>query len=223
MKRLFFLFSWTLCITGSTLTCVALYQMSQAKTAPVYQPISAVVNEVIAQPLPQLTEQSTTDVVEIQDARSESIKQFIIRHNPKLLDETPEFHEQLVKIADAEGLDYRLLPAIAMNESGLCRVIPENSYNCLGLGVHSQGTWRFSSYEENFATAAAILKKNYIDKGLVTPELIMTKYTPNSPNGAWAKAVNQFMNEIRYNDRVLGIEAEDENFVLEFAQPTLQE
>ena len=199
--------------------CVALYEMSQAKAVSKYQPVSAVVNEVIALPVPELTDQTIADVVEIADARSESIKQFIVRHNPKLLESDASFHEKLVTIADTEGLDYRLLPAIAMNESGLCRVIPENSYNCLGLGVHSQGTWHFSSYEENFATAAAILKKNYIDRGLVTPELIMTKYTPNSPNGAWAKAVNQFMNEIRYNDRVKGIESNNENSVLEFAQP----
>lgn len=219
MKRLFFLFSWTLCVTGASLTCVAIYQISQAKSASIHRVVATETKQVIALPQEAMPTQTATDVVEIEDARSESIKQFITRHNPKLLEEAPEFHEQLVSIADREGLDYRLLPAIAMNESGLCRVIPENSFNCLGLGVHSQGTWHFSSYEENFATAAAILKKNYIDRGLVTPELIMTKYTPNSPNGAWAKAVNQFMNEIRYNDRLLGIQAEDENHALEFALP----
>ena len=72
-----------------------------------------------------------------------------------------------------------------------------------------------------FATAAKILKKNYIDKGLVTPELIMTKYTPSSPNGAWAKAVNQFMNEIRFTMiECWESKQKNENFVLEFAQPT---
>lgn len=202
---------------------ISLYQMYQGRQQDEYQPIAARANEVIASPQMPQNEQLAIDIVDVQDARSEAIKQFILRHNPTLLEEEPNFHEELVTIADEEGLDFRLLPAIAMNESGLCRVIPENSHNCLGLGVHSRGTWGFPSYGENFATAAKILKKNYIDKGLVTPELIMTKYTPSSPNGAWAKAVNQFMNEIRYNDRVLGIETENENFVLEFAQPATSE
>lgn len=104
-----------------------------------------------------------------------------------------------VQLADQYGLDYRLLPSIAMQESNLCKVTPENSFNCLGLGVHSKGTWRFNSYEENFDAAARILKRDYIDKGYITPEQIQKKYTPSS-NGSWQFAVNHFMNKIESGD-----------------------
>ena len=101
----------------------------------------------------------------------------------------------LVSLADKYTLDYRLLPSIAMQESNLCKVIPENTYNCLGLGIHSQGTWGFKSFEANFEKAAEILKFNYLDKGYISPEEIQLKYTPQS-NGSWQAAVNHFMDKI---------------------------
>lgn len=214
MKRLFLIFSLGLCSIGTLMIGISLYHLIHVPTTQAVARLEPTTSEVLA--VPNETQESVyvQDVVEITDARPQLLRQFIARHNPKLLEEEPDFPEKLVEIADEYNLDYRLLPAISMNESNLCKVIPENSHNCLGLGVHSRGTWRFPSYSENFATAAKILRNNYIDKGLITPELIMTKYTPHSPNGAWAKAVNQFMNEIRYNDRVKGRTTEHENFAV---------
>jgi len=40
------------------------------------------------------------------------------------------------------------------------------------------------------------LKSEYIDKGYTTPDTIWKKYTPGSPDGAWAKGVNQFMSQM---------------------------
>lgn len=171
---------------------------------------------LIAQPNDWLaTEGEAGSQVELTDARAIILQQFFERYKSPLAQEGG-FAQVLVDIADKHGLDFRLLPAIAMKESGLCRVIPVDSYNCLGLGVHSRGTWTFDSYEENFRAAASILKRNYVDQGLITPEEIMSKYTPSSPNGEWARGVNQFMSEMRYNDRQLGIEEKEENNVLEY-------
>lgn len=105
----------------------------------------------------------------------------------------------LTQLADQYQLDYRLMPSIAMQESNLCKVIPEGSFNCLGLGVHSRGTWGFTNFEENFAAAARVLKQDYIDKGYQTPEEIQKKYTPKS-NGSWQFAVNHFMDKIETGD-----------------------
>jgi hypothetical protein len=128
------------------------------------------------------------------DARPHLIAQFLERYNSPLkpYDYWGEF---LTKVADKYGLDFRLLPAIAMQESNLCKKIPEGSYNCLGLGVHSRGTWAFESYEANFDKAAEILRKNYINQGLITPDEIQTKYTPHS-NGSWEFSVNKFMDKL---------------------------
>ncbi len=136
--------------------------------------------------------------LESADARPILLSNFLEKHNSPL---TPYDYwgNYLTQLADQYQLDYRLLPSIAMQESNLCKVIPSDSYNCLGLGVHSRGTWGFKNFEENFDAAARVLKKEYIDKGYVTPEQIQTKYTPSS-NGSWQFAVNHFMEKIANNE-----------------------
>jgi len=216
MKHLFRVFSWVLFLVGGGLTGLASYQIYQGNQQNQLDLAAKSSTFIGAANSNSQTQEKV--IVEQADSRPEALAEFIARYNPKLLEEEPTFNQALVDIADKYKIDFRLLPAISMKESGLCKVIPDNSYNCLGLGVHSQGTWEFDSYEENFDAAARILKKNYIDIGLVTPEEIMTKYTPSSPNGEWAKGVNQFMSEIRYNDRNKGIEETEQNSVTEFAQ-----
>ncbi len=105
------------------------------------------------------------------------------------------YAELIVGSAEKYGLDYRLITAIAQKESGLCRAIPEGSYNCWGWGIHSQGTLGFNSFQEGIETVSQGLKKNYIDKGFVTIEDIMAKYTPLS-SGTWAEGVSFYMNQI---------------------------
>ena len=160
--------------------------------------------------------QQVLSVVESEDARAELIAKFLERHNSPM---TPYnvYGQKLVEIADRHGLDFRFLPAIAMQESNLCRVTnPQAPNNCLGFGIHSRGTLDFESYEAGFERAARELKQNYIDQGLDTVSLIETKYTPSS-NGSWANSVNQWMAEIRYDDRDMGRSEKINTNVLEFA------
>jgi hypothetical protein len=153
-------------------------------------------------------------IIETQDARTEIVRQFLSRHNSPL-EPHDHYAQVFVSLADKHGFDFRLLPAIAMQESNLCKKIPPGSYNCLGFGVHSRGTLGFESYEANFERAARELKSNYIDIGLTTPEEIMTKYTPSS-NGSWANSVNQWMAEMKYNDRDQGREMKTNHSVFEY-------
>jgi len=136
--------------------------------------------------------------VETADARPIIIEEFLKNFNSPLKP-YDHFGQFLTNLADEYNMDYRLLPSIAMQESNLCKTIPDNSYNCLGLGVHSQGTWRFKSYEDNFRAAAKILREKYLDQGLITPEEIQDKYTPQS-NGSWEFSVNHFMEVLEYAD-----------------------
>lgn len=124
---------------------------------------------------------------QIRDQRIAYLKKFFRDHNSELYELAPYF----VEVADRHDMDYRLLPAIAMQESNLCKKIPVDSYNCWGWGIYGDKVTRFSSYEEAIDTVAKGLKENYIDQGLVTPEQIMAKYTPSS-NGSWARSVNFF-------------------------------
>lgn len=139
----------------------------------------------------------STDV-QTADARPIILAEFLKKHDSPL--QPYDYYGQfLTDLADKYELDYRLLPSISMQESNLCKKIPEGTYNCLGLGIHSKGTWGFDRYEDNFEAAAKILKKNYIDKGYVTPDEIQDKYTPGS-NGSWEFAVNYFMDVLEYAD-----------------------
>lgn len=124
----------------------------------------------------------------IADGRVANLKAFFRKYNSPLYD----YAEKIVEVSDKYQFDYRLLPAIAMQESNLCRVIPENSYNCWGWGIYGSLVTRFSSYEEAIETVAKGLKTEYIDKGLITASMIMKKYTPPS-KGSWAHGVNTFL------------------------------
>jgi len=125
------------------------------------------------------------------DAREEILKQYLSYYNSPLLPYT----KKIIEEADKNELDFRLITAIAQKESNLCKIIPPDTYNCWGWGIHSKGTLGFSSYEEGIETVSKGIKENYIDKGYRTIEDIMSKYTPLS-NGSWAEGVNQFMSEM---------------------------
>lgn len=154
---------------------------------------------------------------ESDDGRAAIVAKFLERYKSPL---TPydHFGQVFVDIADRYSFDFRLLPAIAMQESNLCKSAPEGTYNCLGFGIHKRGTLAFESYEANFERAGKELKANYINKGLTTPEQIMRKYTPSS-NGSWANSVNQWMAEMRYDDREAGRTKKIDANVMEFAVP----
>lgn len=152
--------------------------------------------------------------IKTADARVEIIRSFLERHNSPL---TPHEHyaKELVAAADRYSLDYRLLPAIMMQESNLCKASKPELKNCLGFGIHARGELGFETYEAGFDRAARELKANYIDIGLVTPEQIMTKYTPSS-NGSWADSVNQWIAEMEHNDREIGKTATADADLLEY-------
>lgn len=125
------------------------------------------------------------------DARGEIVRQYLEMYNSPLLPHA----NILVAVADQYGLDWRLLVAIAQQESNLCKKVPQSSFNCWGWGIHSRGTLSFSDYPTAIQTVAQGIKEEYIDKGYDTVEEMMEKYTPLS-NGSWATGVNQFMTEL---------------------------
>lgn len=148
------------------------------------------------------------------DARAEIVASFLERHDSPL-EPYDHYGRVLVETADRYNLDYRLLPAIMMQESNLCKSIIPGSNNCLGFGIHARGTLTFDSYEASFDRAARELKQRYVDIGLTTPEDIMRKYTPSS-NGSWAFSVNQWIVEMEYNDRQHARENRMNNDLLEY-------
>ena len=220
MKKFFLAYAWILLSTGVILTSIAAFNFIILKD---YQLIAEAEPSSAATPSPSLVATAQTGQVQgiktdyqLLDARATLVSNFLERYKSPL---TPYdyFGEFFVELADQYQFDFRLLPAIAMQESNLCKVTPPDSYNCLGFGVHSQGTLTFESYEANFTRAARELKANYIEIGLTTPEEIMTKYTPSS-DGSWAESVNQWMAEMKYDDRAKGKSLKTNSSVLEYAE-----
>lgn len=132
------------------------------------------------------------DNIIFKDARVEIVRQFFQKYKSPL----EPFASNVVEDADKYGLDFRLIPAIAMQESNLCRKIIADSYNCWGFGIYGKKVTRFESYPEAIDTVTRTLVKNYIAGGLTTAEEIMSKYTPSS-NGSWANSVNYFMSQLQ--------------------------
>lgn len=126
-----------------------------------------------------------------EDARAEIVRQYLEKYNSPL----EPYSQLLVAASDEYGLDWRLLVAIAQQESNLCKKVPDGTFNCWGWGVHSRGTLGFSDYPTAIETVAKGIKEDYLDKGYDTVDEMMTKYTPLS-SGSWAFGVNQFMSEM---------------------------
>ncbi len=133
--------------------------------------------------------------VKTEDARVAMTEKYLTRYNSPLL----PYARLIVSLADTYNFDYRYILAIGQQESNLCKKIPEDSYNCWGYGIHSEGTLRFDSYELALKSYASYLKTQYFDKGRNTVEAIEAKYNPNS-NGSWAFGVNQFMEKLENGD-----------------------
>lgn len=126
-----------------------------------------------------------------QDARLTAVKDFFKRYKSDLL----PYADDVIIAADKYGIDYRLIPAIAMQESNLCKKAPKDSYNCWGFGIYGKKVTRFDNYKDAIDTVTKTLASKYKANGLETPEQIMTKYTPGS-NGSWADGVNHFMDQL---------------------------
>ena len=101
----------------------------------------------------------------------------------------------MVEVADKYDIDYRLIPAIAMKESGAGTAIPESSYNAWGF---ENGRTRFTSWETAIETVGKTLNKRYITKGMSTPDEIMPVYAPPQmeTGGKWAKDINYFYTQM---------------------------
>jgi len=194
MKKLIIVVGWVVSASlavGVSISTTYFLRQSQKVAFSPPQNHSATTTQAYAQ---VLGANDVSSGVQSADARPILLANFLKKHN-SVLKPYDYWGGYLTQLADQYQLDYRLLPSIAMQESNLCKVIPKDSFNCLGLGVHSKGTWGFTSYEENFDAAARVMKLNYIDKGYVSPEEIQKKYTPSS-NGSWQFAVNHFMEKI---------------------------
>lgn len=121
------------------------------------------------------------------DYRVENLRNFLQKFDSPL-----SFYAQdFVNYADANGLDYRLVPAISGVESTFGKFIPSNSYNAYGW---VNGNYSFKSWPNSIQTVSEALNEKYIQKGAVSIAQIARRYAP--PSTTWGGNVKYFMNKI---------------------------
>lgn len=185
LKNLAFLFLWFF-VTPPLLFFAILFAARQNHQFNLYQSYPQIANEEF-----KIDNDMEGQVlaVKIQDIRPYLVSRF--------LQNTPlePYSEYIVEVSDNYSIDYRLIPAIAMKESGGGISIDQSSHNAWGW---ENGRTYFSSWQVAIETVAKALKNNYIAKGLITPEEIMTVYAPPQiyNGGKWAKDINHFFSQM---------------------------
>jgi len=189
LKRLGLVFLWFLAAPVTiTALAISLQNQEAGKKASISQPI--IVSNDTAGPN---TIEGQVLSVKIEDMRPYIVENF-------LKNTTLESHSEfMVKTADKYNIDYRLIPAIAMKETGGGNTSPSESYNAWGFG---NGSTQFTSWESAIESVAKTLKEKYIDRGMVTPEEIMPIYAPPQmyTGGKWAKDINFFFSQMESLD-----------------------
>ncbi len=112
------------------------------------------------------------------------IKKYLTKRNSPLA----EYAEEFVKAADEFGIDYRIVAAISIIESGGGKK-NFRPYNAWGWGKSGFNSWT----EGIWAVSKGIGK--YYSKGATTPKYISKSYCPPNADN-WARKVQGVMNEI---------------------------
>lgn len=185
---------------GSSLACLVIaittysqYSRTQGINGLVRQEINTFKNRPVTfAALPHVAFEIKTALAQ-EDARPLVIERYLTDHDSPMRG----LGDYIVKTADHFNLDPYLVVAIAQQESNLGKLMPPSCHNAWGWGIHSAGTLCFEDWREGINTFISGLADKYLAYGLHTPEEIMTKYNATSPGGAWAKGVNQFLEELR--------------------------
>ncbi len=103
--------------------------------------------------------------MKLVDPRVTTLAAFLAQFNYPL----SPYAYNFIESADKNGIDWRLLAAIAGIESTFGKHIPYGSFNAYGW---SNGNYRFQSWEQSIEYVSAYLKDKYYERGLNTPHSI---------------------------------------------------
>jgi hypothetical protein len=144
-----------------------------------YLSSNIILNDVIQQ----------SNILDAKYLKINKLKNVLSAYGSPLVDQA----ELLLNTSEEYGLDYRLVSAISVVESGggkkQCA-----SYNAWGYG--GQKCVAFNNWEEAIRTVSVSLKYWYYDKGAITPKQISRTYNADMPD-LWAKRVQAVMDEMK--------------------------
>ena len=132
-----------------------------------------------------------SDSIGISDVRVGKVLNFLQGYHSPLAD----YATTIIETADKYNIDYRWIPAIAMQESGGCQKLIGNSKNCWGYGIHGGKVKMFDSFDQGIDTVGRYLARNKAN-GLDTIEKLGGIYNPSNYND-WKGKVNLFLTQMQ--------------------------
>jgi hypothetical protein len=130
------------------------------------------------------------------DARGKLLHNFLLDYDSPMA----PYADLIVDEADKNGIDFRLVVAIAMCESNLGKHMPSNSYNAWGIAVYTgqQSGAVFSDWDHGIRWVSKYIKERYIDKGVDSLREIGAIYAPPSvlTGHSWSNCVESFQKSI---------------------------
>lgn len=131
------------------------------------------------------------------DARALLLESFLRSYQSPLA----PYADRIVSEADKNGIDFRLVVAIAMCESNLGKRMPSSdSHNAWGIAVYTgnQSGATFSNWPEAINWVSNYIREKYYSQGLVDLKDIGTVWAPPSvENGySWTTCVETFQRGI---------------------------
>lgn len=131
------------------------------------------------------------------DARELLLSSFLKEHQSPMA----PFSGLIVREADRQGIDFRLVVAIAMCESNLGKKMPKkDEFNAWGIAVYTgQNKGKaFDSWEHAITWVSSYIKTKYYDRGIRDLPAIGAIWAPPSvENGnSWSNCVNRYQESI---------------------------
>jgi len=145
------------------------------------------------------TEQILGASIQAGDARSGLLSDFLYKHNSPMKD----LADYIIDRADYYGIDFRMVPSIAMCESGVGKRIPSSdSYNAWGISVATGTTSgaKFPNWMYAIDWVSRYVKEKYYDRGITELVDIGAIWAPPSveKGNSWANCVQYFMDDIQF-------------------------
>ncbi|MGH2638839.1 MAG: hypothetical protein ACRDF4_06095, partial [Rhabdochlamydiaceae bacterium] len=134
--------------------------------------------------------QKTTSLTVEQDNRAQILRSYLEQRNSPLADHA----DTLIKEADANHIDWKMVAAISGVESGFGIAIPAYSYNAWGFGIYGDNVQNFTSWDDGITVVSESLRNDYMNsRGETTIYQIGSSYAA-SPT--WAARVQGNMDDI---------------------------
>lgn len=197
LRKLLLLVAWFPLALILLVVNLALLTVADHPQAAAVDPTTPIAQAQLAQTTLSGTGQLLGTYVTAADARALLLQSFLQSHDSPLAPHA----NFIVEEADRNGIDFRLVVAIAMCESNLGKKMPSSdSYNAWGIAVYSGQTSgaEFGNWSEAISWVSTYIRERYYEKGLTDLKEIGAVWAPPSVEKgySWTNCVDTFQQSI---------------------------